>query len=110
MLQLHDVLTRHPSVATLLTTRRVTGAGVQSAREAALEALADGGFAREQAQRAHSALLAYTFGSAAFVGVRAAAEQSAGKKRSSVSRSVENQFEYGLDRLLDGIEASLRRS
>jgi hypothetical protein len=56
-------------------------------RDDAVATLAEAGFSRAEAERAWGALLAYTAGAASF-------EVSA------------TEFEYGLERLLDGLEAN----
>jgi AcrR family transcriptional regulator len=75
------ILERHPG-----TLRpQDEGPAVGRVREAGGTILRDAGFHREEAQSAWEALLLYTAGAAAFA---ASAEQ----------------FQYGLDRLLDGLE------
>ena len=91
--------------------------------------LLDAGFSRKEAARAYRVLFTYTFGFASFSPPEASAEHrrlsqaalaalppeqypalSSAAAEAAASMGDEAVFDYGLDRLLDGLEAGLRQA
>lgn len=127
MVQVRDNLARHPSLAQLRLERPLLNPEAMRVTELALSALRDAGFGRAEAARAYRALFVYTFGYDAFnspadpEGARAAARTQLAalppREYPAVAASIEeaaetfagdDQFEYGLDLLLAGLEARRR--
>jgi TetR/AcrR family tetracycline transcriptional repressor len=121
-----ESLARHPSGVDLRKTRPMLTPNALHAAEQGLAALLEAGFTREEATRAYRTLFTYTFGFAAF----ASPEDLDGARRfmrSSLAALPEDeypeltasiaeagaavggdeQFAFGLDRLLDGLERLL---
>jgi AcrR family transcriptional regulator len=125
--ELYRVLSAYPFVVEMRRRRSLMTPGVLRFTEAALEVLIEAGFSIDEAARAFRPLFVYTFGSAAFnpgeeeielsrrrgLGVIAALPR---EEYPAVTEAAfplaatlagEEPFEYGLDRLLDGLEAQL---
>jgi AcrR family transcriptional regulator len=121
-----ELLARHPSVVEIWARQPVLGpVGLQWV-EAGLEILEEVGFETEEAVKAFRLLVIYTYGFALF-----GAARSSGAARESTRAALEalpperyprlteaagtfaaamgseEAFAYGLDRILDGLEASL---
>jgi AcrR family transcriptional regulator len=128
---LHEVrraLERHPGALRDRLTRPFLGPGVLRLPETALRILEAAGFEKEDAVRAYRALFSYTFGYASFSS-EANAEEARRKARVALASLPEDEypamiaasaelteamagdaaFDFGLDRLLDGLEL-LRRT
>ena len=122
---LHDELTRHPDVLALRLHRPLLSPGALRFTEAVMAALTAGGFSPAAASSAYRALFAYVFGYAAFgPSRRGAADQavtlaalltlppdeypvlSAAAQEAATSMAAD-QFELGLDALLDGLHVRL---
>jgi AcrR family transcriptional regulator len=126
MVALHDQLAEHPLLVELRLRRPLASPGALLWTEIGLEALQDAGLSAGEAARAFRPLFIYTFGHAIFLprdrpeqvvrdahaallrlppdqfpGLTSAAAEMAGTLAGSEA------FEYGLDRLLDGIEMQL---
>jgi AcrR family transcriptional regulator len=126
MRELRRGLVRHPALIQLRLRRPIMTPGALRGTEAGLQALVEAGLGLTEASRAFRTLFIYTFGFAAF-----ATEGSREERRAQVraafavlppedypllTSSVDDladvlggdeQFEFGLARLLDGIEARL---
>jgi AcrR family transcriptional regulator len=126
---IHENLARHPSGVRIRLTRPMLSPQALQITEAGLAILEDAGFERAEAARAYRALFTYTFGFATFNSpehpeeakryTRAALTALSPDDYPALSRAAseaaetvagEAQFVFGLDRLLDGLEALLRRS
>jgi AcrR family transcriptional regulator len=122
----HDGLTRHPGLVQLRLRRPVLRPEALRFSEAALGILHGAGFDSAEAAQAFRLLFTYTFGFAGLSPERSAEEarrQAASaiaalpadeypnltSAASEASRAMagEEQFEYGLERILDGLEARL---
>jgi AcrR family transcriptional regulator len=120
-------LEAHPSGLRARLDRPLLTPQALRVTEAALEVLIGAGFTREEAARAYRTLFIYTFGFVAFSSpgdpegvrrqTRAAIAGLPAEEYPELTRSIDEaaeamagdaQFEYGLERLLDGLEASLR--
>ncbi|HEV2814390.1 MAG TPA: TetR/AcrR family transcriptional regulator [Solirubrobacteraceae bacterium] len=126
---MHDVrenLRRHPCGVELRKLRPVLAPGALRPAEHALTAMLEAGFTREEAARAYRTLFTYTFGFAAFA---SPPDLEAARRfmRSSLAALPEDefpalsgslaegaaavggdeQFAFGLDLLLDGLERRL---
>lgn len=126
---LHRQLVAHPFVVELRLRRPILNPGAMRFTEAGLSILQTAGFDPDAAARAFRPLFIYTFGSAAFA---APGDASAQRRKAwaalaaleaqefpavtaSASALVDvlsgdEQFAYGLDRLLDGLEVELASS
>jgi TetR/AcrR family transcriptional regulator, tetracycline repressor protein len=123
---LRRALLAHPAMTAIVVRRPPRGTGTWAATEHALGLLRQAGLSDQDAARAYQALLSYTLGHAMLEAPYAAldAEQAAAELAASrlgqaslpASRypntaavaphlygSLEEQFSYGLDRLLDGL-------
>jgi AcrR family transcriptional regulator len=115
----HAGLVRHPALVRLRLQRPLTGPQLFRSTEAGLAALLDAGFDRAAAARAFRLLFLYVFGSAAFndaSGARDAIAQLPADEFPVVTSMPEElaatlggneQFEFGLDALIAGLEAML---
>ena len=116
----------HPAIVELRLRRPLLSPGALDLTEAGMKILREAGFSRELAARVYRVLFVYTFGFAAFgpgdggesdrETTRAAlAELPADRYPVLVDAAAEAAevmgdeavFEFGLDRLLDGLEALL---
>lgn len=119
-------LARHPSGVELRKGQPILAPGALQTAEAALAAMHEAGFTREEAARAYRTLFTYVFGFAAF-----ASPSDLGAARRVMRSSLaalpddefpaltaslaeaaaavggDEQFAFGLERLLDGLEALL---
>jgi AcrR family transcriptional regulator len=128
MRAVRETLERHPVGIRLRLTRPILSHGALRITEAGMEILAGAGFDRAGAARAYRALFVYTFGFASFGSpdhpedikrhTQAALIAlppdeypmlSAAASEAAETMAGEAQFEFGLDRLLDGLEAELQR-
>ena len=132
-LAVHRALLAHPAMAAIVVRRPFLGANSSAVSEHVLGLLRRAGFGDQDAARAYQALLFYTLSHAmleapytALGPERAAAELAASRLTlaslpasrypntaavaSHLYQSLDEQFTYGLDRLLDGLglEASGR--
>jgi AcrR family transcriptional regulator len=126
MRELRRGLERHPALVQLRLRRPIMTPGALRGTEAGLQALVEAGLDRAEASRAFRTLFLYTFGFAAFstegrreerrAQVRAAFAVLPPEDYPLLTSSVEEmadvlggdeQFEFGLARLLDGIKARL---
>jgi AcrR family transcriptional regulator len=124
---LWEELSRYPALVGVRLERPFLSPGALRLTEAALQALVGAGFTKAEALRAYRAVLVHTFGSAAF-GSHSGAEEVRRRTGAALSAlptdeypilsssiaeaaetASEGPFEYGLERLLDGLEASLRK-
>lgn len=124
---LRDELHRYPALVGVRLERPFLSPGALRLTEAALQALVDAGFTKAEALRAYRVLLIHTFGSAAF-GSHAGAEEVRRRTGAALSAlapdeypilsssigdatetASEGPFEYGLELLLDGLEARRTR-
>jgi TetR/AcrR family transcriptional regulator, tetracycline repressor protein len=125
---LHRQLVAHPFVVELRFRRPILNLGALHFTEAGLAILVEAGFEPDEAARAFRPLFVYAFGSAAF---GAPADPALDRRRARAalasvepedlptvtaaasglvaSLSGEEQFLFGLDRLLDGLEVKLAR-
>lgn len=122
----NELFARHPSVVEIWARQPVLGARGLRWVEAGLEILENAGFESEEAVKAFRLLVVYTYGFALFGAPRSglAARDSASAALEALptgdyphlTRSArafaaamgsEEAFEYGLHRLLDGLETSL---
>jgi len=123
---LRSVLEAHPSGMRARLGRPLLGPEALRVTEAAMQVLLGAGFSREEAARAYRALFVYTFGFAAFSSpddpeetrrrTRAALAGLPSSEYPELTRSIDEaaeamagdaQFEYGLERILDGLEVAL---
>jgi TetR/AcrR family tetracycline transcriptional repressor len=121
-------LVRHPDLVKVRLERPILSRGALRLTEMGMGILLEAGFARAEAARAYQMLFVYTFGSAAFAPhgdpdehqrqVRATYTLLPPEEYPMLSSSIseaaaaisgEEQFEYALERLLDGLEATLGR-
>ena len=123
-------MTRHPGLVSLPLDRPYLSPGGARFTELTLRILRDGGFTREEAVSAYRALFSYTLGFVyffRFAGAEGSAERRAAQRevrrglealpeeefpvmRESAAEfgatvAAQSQFDYGLERLLDGLEA-----
>lgn len=124
MRAIHEALSEHPALVELRLERPLISPGALRLTEAGMASLRAAGFSRRDAARAYRTLFVYTLGSCAFgPGERSTAERtqalatlralpadtypalvdSAGQ--ASDAMADESLFDFGLDRLLDGLEA-----
>jgi AcrR family transcriptional regulator len=122
---LRQELERYPDVLALRLHRPLLSPGALTLTERVMRALTEGGFASVAAARAYRALFAYTFGYAAY-GPRQQGSADQAKTlatlltlpaeeypvlreaaRAAAVSMAEEQFEFGLDALLDGLVARL---
>jgi AcrR family transcriptional regulator len=121
-------LVRHPDLVKVRLERPILSLGALRLTERGMAVLIEAGFARAEAARAYQMLFVFTFGSAAF-GPHGDPDEYQRRVRatytllppedypvlsSSIAEAAavmsgEEQFEYALERLLDGLEASLDR-
>lgn len=126
---LHRALVAHPFVVQLRRRRQLVGPGVLRFTEAALEVLLEAGFSVEDAAKAFRPLYVYTFGCAAFNPGEEDIEVSRSRGLAVIAALPSHEypavteaalplaatlggnepFEYGLDRLLDGLASELAR-
>ena len=124
-------MTRHPGLVSLRLDRPFLSPGGARFTELTLQILRDGGFTREEAVSAYRALFSYTLGFVYFF--RFAGEEGSAARRAAQQEvrrglealpeeefpamtesaaefgatvAAESQFDYGLERLLDGLEAA----
>jgi AcrR family transcriptional regulator len=125
-LGLHRALAAHPFVVQLRERRSIMGPGVLRFTEAGLQILQGAGFPLEEAARAFRPLFVYTFGYATFSPGREDIDASRRRGLAIIAAlppeqypavteaalplaatlAGTEQYEYGLDRLLDGLEAA----
>jgi AcrR family transcriptional regulator len=117
---------RHPGVVEIWARQPVLAAGTLHGVEAGMRILEEAGFEAEEAAKAFRLLVTYTFGFELFSGTRSkgSARESARAALGALppgsfprlsgaagafaaSMGSEEAFAYGLDRILDGLEASL---
>jgi AcrR family transcriptional regulator len=129
MVEIRSVLAEHPVGVLLRQRRPMWSPGALRVSEAGIQMLLDAGFSKAQAARAYRSLFNYTFGSAAFGPDEPSPElrqkalaalaalppdeypaQTGSAAELADAIGGETQFHYGLDLLLDGLEAQLRRS
>lgn len=129
MVDLRTALLQHPSLVALRLQRPLLTPGALRLTEAGMEILVRAGFSKVEAARAYRALFVYTFGFAAFSNATTAhdvrdrghsqlaavpAEQYprvAGAASELADVLVGDEpFEYGLDRLLDGLQGTLAQT
>jgi TetR/AcrR family transcriptional regulator, tetracycline repressor protein len=121
-------LVRHPDLVKVRLERPILSLGALRLTERGVGVLLEAGFSRAEAARAYQMLFVFTFGSAAF-GPHGDPDEHQRKVRATytllppeeypvlsssiaeaaAAMSGEEQFEYALERLLDGLESSLRR-
>jgi AcrR family transcriptional regulator len=121
-------LVRHPDLVKVRLERPILSLGALRFTERGMGILLEAGFGRAEAARAYQMLFVYTFGSAAF-GPHGDPDEHQRRVRATytllppeeypvLSNSIaeaaavmsgEQQFEYALERLLDGLEGSLGR-
>lgn len=129
MEEIRRVLAEHPLGVLLRQRRPMWSRGALRISEAGIRALREAGFSKADAARAYRSLFNYTFGFAAF----SPSEVSTELRRSALSAVAalprdeypwqtesaqeladavggEDQFRYGLDLLLDGLEARLEQA
>lgn len=121
-----ELFARHPSVVEIWARQPVFAAGALHNVEAGLQILAEAGFEAAEAAKAFRLLITYTFGFELFsmprsrrttresTGAALGALPPGGYPRLSgapgdfaAAMAGEEAFAYGLDRILDGLEASL---
>ena len=126
MLTLHQGLKEHPAAVELRLRRPLLSPGALQFTETGLCILRDAGFSKREAARAYRILFIYTFGYSAFgPSEQSEADRELNRRAMSAlpvdrypvladlvdeaSDAMADQtlFELGLDRLLDGFEASL---
>ena len=119
-------LSRHPGLAQVRATQPILRPGALRFGEAGLRVLEDAGFEKEEAVKVFRLLFTYTFGfallspQAAELGARKAARAALAalppeyfpRLSEAVDEAADAMagdvvFEYGLERILDGIEARL---
>lgn len=129
MTGVHRTLSSHPSGVRIRLARPMLSPRALQITEAALTILEGAGFDRATAARAYRALFTYTFGFATFNSPESPAEAKRHTKAaltalppehypvlsSAASEAADTvagqaQFEFGLDRLLDGFEALMKSS
>jgi len=121
-------LVRHPDLVKVRLERPILSLGALRFTERGMEILLEAGFTRAEAARAYQMLFVFTFGSAAF-GPHSDPDEHLRRVRATytllppeeypvlsssiaeaaAAMSGEEQFEYALERLLDGLEANLPR-
>jgi TetR/AcrR family tetracycline transcriptional repressor len=121
-------LVRHPDLVKVRLERPILSPGALRFTERGMEILIEAGFGRAEAARAYQMLFVFTFGSAAFGPhgdpdehhrrVRATYTLlppdeypilSSSIAEAAAAMSGDEQFEYALEQMLDGLETSLRR-
>ena len=124
--RLHHAHLEHPAIVELRLRRPLMRAGALALTERAMRVLLDAGFDERAAAHAYRSLYLYTFGFAAFAPAsRADADRdataaafaalppadypalTAARDEATAAVGDEDVFEFGLDRLLDGLEALL---
>jgi AcrR family transcriptional regulator len=124
--RVHEGYVQHPAIVELRLRRPLISAGALALTERAMRVLLDAGFDRRAAARAYRALHLYAFGYAAFAPTaRAGADRAdtvaalaalpagdypaltAARDEAAQVMGDPAVFEFGLDRLLDGLEALL---
>jgi AcrR family transcriptional regulator len=117
---------RHPSIVEIWARQPVLGGAALRGVEAGLEILQTAGFDREESVLAFRLLVIYTYGFALFSGPRADRTALDGTRAAlaalpqdryprlreaagafAAAMASEEAFTYGLERILDGLEASL---
>jgi AcrR family transcriptional regulator len=121
-------LVRYPDLVTVRLERPILSLGALRLTERGVGVLLEAGFSRAEAARAYQMLFVFTFGSAAF-GPHGDPDEHQRRVRATytllppegypvlsssipeaaAAMSGDEQFEYALERMLDGLEASLRR-
>ena len=121
-----ELFARHPSVLAIWARRPVVAPGALHGVEAGLQVLHDAGFQAEEAVKAFRLLVTYTFGFELFSAGRTGADAREGARAAlgalppetyprlsewagpfAAAMGSEEAFAYGLDRIIDGLEASL---
>jgi AcrR family transcriptional regulator len=122
--RVHEGHVEHPAIVELRLRRPLISPGALTLTERAMAVLLDAGFGERDAARAYRALYLYTFGFSAFApATRAAADQAetvrafaeistdthpalvTASEEAAEAMGDQTVFEFGLDRLLDGLEA-----
>lgn len=124
---LHSGFLAHPGLAALFADRAVSGTSAYRAADTALEVLLEAGFPEGEAVDAFTSLLTYTLGASLFAIARSPQSPSAAEKlrltRLSQAgpddfpalarvrdhlqvRGTREQFEYGLEHLVEGLRQS----
>jgi AcrR family transcriptional regulator len=123
---LREQLARHPDLVKIRLERPILSPQALRLTERGMDILLGAGFARGEAALAYQTLFVFTFASAAFLPrgdpdenerrIRAAYTLLPPEEYPALTASLaeaaaaldgEKQFDYGLERLLDGLEASL---
>lgn len=126
--ELYDTLCEHPFIVDLRRGRPILNPGALRFTEAAMQTLSGAGFSVDEAPRALRPLFVYTFGYAAFSApeldepterralaalLTVSADRypavTAAAPALAASLGGREQFEYGLDRILDGLQSELAR-
>jgi AcrR family transcriptional regulator len=121
-----ELFARHPGVVEIWARQPVLAAGTLHGVEAGMRILEEAGFEAEEAAKAFRLLVTYTFGFELFSGARSTRGASESARAAlaelppeshprlseaagtfSAAMGSEEAFAYGLDRILDGLEASL---
>ena len=127
VLEMHRGHLAHPAIVELRLERPLLSAGALTITERGVAILRDAGFSKRDAARAYRLLFVYTFGFSAFgpgparggesEAARAALAALDPRRYPALTDAAEEAvasmadatlFEFGLDRLLDGLELMLR--
>jgi AcrR family transcriptional regulator len=129
VLEFRRGLAEHPGIVELRLARPVITPGALELTEAGMEILRDAGFAKRDAARGYRTLFVYVFGFSAFgPGPTAADEREQVRdvlatlpseryprlveaaEEAAEAMADDTLFDFGLDRLLDGLERELARA
>jgi AcrR family transcriptional regulator len=121
-----DLFARHPSVVEIWARQPVLAAGTLHGVEAGLQILEEAGFEAEEAVKAFRLLVTYSFGFELFSAARSNPDARESARAAlgalppeayprlseaagafAAAMGSEEAFAYGLDRILDGLEANL---
>jgi AcrR family transcriptional regulator len=124
-----ETLLKHPSGVRLRLARPMLSPGALRVTETGMEILTRAGFGKADAARAYRTLFIYTFGFVAFGSPEAPDETkrftraavmalppeeypvlTSAAREAAEAMAGDEQFGFGLDRLLDGLEARLQSS
>lgn len=128
MSEVHRVLQRHPAGLQMRATAPILGPGALRSTNAGVGVMLEAGFSKREAARAWRLLFAYTFGSAVFTPAEVSPDQRAQWRARLAALPADElpwvvslapeaadamggpeQFRHGLDVILDGLEARLRK-